>query len=41
MPVVIKPRTYDEDFYQAVMSGKPVDTTKAKNSLGNNKRRRV
>jgi len=41
MPVVIKPRTYNEDFYQAVMHGKPVDTAKAKNSLGNNKRRRV
>ncbi|RMG83137.1 MAG: ATP-binding protein, partial [Chloroflexi bacterium] len=40
MPVVIKPRTYDEDFYKAV-TVQPVNTAQAKKSLGNSGRRRV
>lgn len=40
MPVVIKPRTYDEDFYKAVM-GKPVDIKNAKQSLGSGGKRRL
>lgn len=40
MPVVIKPRTYDEDFYKAVM-GKPVDISQAKQSLGSGGKRRL
>ena len=40
MPVVIKPRTYDTDFYNAVQV-QAVDTDKAKNSLGGGKRRRI
>jgi uncharacterized protein len=40
MPVVIKPRTYDEDFYKAVM-GKPVDLKNAKQSLGSGGKRRL
>ncbi len=40
MPVVIKPRTYDQDFYQAVET-KPIDIGKSKNTLNTSKRRRV
>ncbi|MEL6524909.1 MAG: ATP-binding protein, partial [Chloroflexota bacterium] len=40
MPVVIKPRTYDTDFYQAVM-GKPIEADKAKRSLGSGGKRRI
>jgi DNA helicase HerA-like ATPase len=40
MPVVIKPRNYDTDFYQAVM-GTPVDAEKVKSSLGGGNKRRV
>jgi hypothetical protein len=40
MPVVIKPRTYDSDFYEAVQA-KPIDTEKAKRSLGGGKTRRI
>lgn len=40
MPVVIKPRTYDEDFYKAVM-GIPVDLKNAKQSLGSGGKRRL
>jgi uncharacterized protein len=40
MPVVIKPRNYDTDFYNAVM-GTPVDTEKAKTSLGAGNKRRI
>ena len=40
MPVVIKPRTYDEGFYKAV-TVQPVNTTQAKKSLGNSGRRRI
>jgi len=40
MPVVIKPRTYDEDFYKAVM-GKPIDLKNAKQSLGSGGKRRL
>lgn len=35
MPVVVKTRMYDEDFYSALMNGaKPVDTEKARKVLG-------
>ena len=40
MPVVIKPRNYDTDFYAAVM-GTPVDSEKAKASLGGGNKRRI
>lgn len=40
MPVVIKPRDYDEDFYKEI-TGKAVDTKSARNSLGSGGRRRV
>lgn len=40
MPVVIKPRTYDTDFYNAVQTV-PLDTSAAKNQLGSGKRRRI
>lgn len=40
MPVVIKPRNYDTDFYAAVM-GTPVDTEKVKSSLGAGNKRRI
>lgn len=40
MPVVIKPRTYDQDFYEAV-TVKPIDTSKAKRSLGKGNQRRI
>lgn len=40
MPVVIKPRTYDEYFYQAVM-GEPVNLDNAKKSLGSGSKRRL
>lgn len=40
MPVVIKPRTYDESFYQSVM-GTPVNVEQQKRSLGNSGKRRV
>lgn len=40
MPVVIKPRTYDKDFYKAVM-GQPVDLKNAKKTLGGGSKRRL
>lgn len=40
MPVVIKPRTYDADFYAAVEL-KPIDVEQAKNTLGGGKRKRI
>jgi uncharacterized protein len=40
MPVVIKPRTYDAEFYNAVQV-QAVDGEQAKNSLGGGKRRRI
>jgi len=40
MPVVIKPRTYDADFYKAVM-GQPVNVDTAKKSLGSGGKRRL
>ena len=40
MPVVIKPRTYDEAFYQSV-KGQPVDLDQARESLGSGRRRRL
>ena len=40
MPVVIKPRTYDTDFYKA-LEGEMIDPEKAKNSLGGGKKRRI
>lgn len=40
MPVVIKPRTYDENFYQAVM-GQPINLKNAKKSLGSGGKRRL
>lgn len=40
MPVVIKPRNYDTDFYNAVM-GTPIDTEKVKSSLGAGNKRRI
>ncbi len=40
MPVVIRPRTYDEDFYKAV-TGEPVDTSRTRRTLGGGDRRRV
>ncbi len=40
MPVVIKPRTYDENFYQAVM-GEPINLKTAKKSLGSGGKRRL
>lgn len=41
MPVVIKPRTYDADFYKAVMEGTPVATEQARKSLGSGGKRRI
>ena len=40
MPVVIKPRTYNEAFYQSVMV-QPVDLDQAKVSLGGGQKRRL
>lgn len=40
MPVVIKPRSYDTDFYKAVTLS-PVDTEAVKRSLGSGGRRRI
>lgn len=40
MPVVIKPRTYDQDFYNAVMV-EPIDLDNAKKSLGGGSKRRL
>lgn len=40
MPVVIKPRTYDEAFYKAV-KGTPINVSDAKKSLGTGSRRRL
>lgn len=40
MPVVIKPRTYDSDFYAAV-SGTPVDTEQVNKTLGSGNKRRL
>ncbi len=40
MPVVIKPRTYDTDFYKS-LEGEMIDPEKAKNSLGGGKKRRI
>jgi DNA helicase HerA-like ATPase len=34
MPVVIKPRTYDEDFYESFKNLTPVDSAKARKILG-------
>jgi DNA helicase HerA-like ATPase len=47
MPVVIKPRTYDESFYQSVMAqASPIDVQATNNrdtrqSLGNRGKRRL
>ena len=40
MPVVIKPRTYNEEFYQAVM-GQPIHLERVKKSLGSGGKRRI
>lgn len=40
MPVVIKPRTYDSDFYKAI-EGEIIDPEKVKKSLGGGKKRRI
>jgi uncharacterized protein len=41
MPVVVKTRMYDEDFYAALMNGaKPIDTEKARKILGGGDRER-
>lgn len=40
MPVVIKPRTYDSDFYKAI-EGEIIDPEKAKKSMGAGKKRRI
>jgi DNA helicase HerA-like ATPase len=40
MPVVIKPRTYDSDFYAAV-SGTPIDTEQVNKTLGSGNKRRL
>ena len=40
MPVVIKPRTYDEAFYQSG-KGQPVDLDQARESLGSGRKRRL
>jgi DNA helicase HerA-like ATPase len=34
MPVVIKPRTYDEDFYKSFENLTPVDAGKVRRTLG-------
>lgn len=34
MPVVIKPRNYDQDFYEAVMRGTVIDPERARKTLG-------
>ena len=34
MPVVIKPRTYDEDFYKSFKNLSPVDSGKVRKMLG-------
>lgn len=40
MPVVIKPRNYDEDFYQS-LTVSPISTSAARKALGGGTRRRV
>lgn len=40
MPVVIKPRNYDTDFYDAI-TGTPVDASSARKTLGSGGKRRV
>lgn len=40
MPVVIKPRTYDTDFYKS-LEGETIDPEKAKKSLGGGGKRRI
>jgi len=40
MPVVIKPRTYDQSFYQSVI-GQAVNLDQARKSLGNSGKRRL
>ena len=34
MPVVVKTRSYDEDFYQAIMREGSISTSAAKDKLG-------
>lgn len=41
MPVVVKSRSYDEDFYAAVQNLTPVDTSDLRKSLGSGGKRRV
>lgn len=41
MPVVVRTRMYDEDFYAAMSDLSPVDTKSARKSLGGGGRRRV
>ena len=41
MPVVVKTRAYDEDFYAAVTNLSPVQTSAVRKSLGKGDRRRV
>jgi hypothetical protein len=41
MPVVIKTREYDEDFYKAMRNLTPVDVSGVRKSLGSGGRRRV
>lgn len=41
MPVVVRTRMYDEDFYAAMSNLSPVDTKSARKSLGGGGRRRV
>lgn len=41
MPVVVKSRGYDEDFYAAVQNLTPVDTSDLRKSLGTGGKRRV
>ncbi|MEM9953972.1 MAG: ATP-binding protein [Chloroflexota bacterium] len=40
MPVVIKPRTYDTDFYKS-LEGETIDPEKAKSALGGGNKRRI
>jgi len=40
MPVVMKPRTYDADFYKSVTT-QPVNAEQARNTLGGSKKRRL
>jgi len=41
MPVVIKPRTYDEDFYKAVTVAPVLDKKTSRQALGNSQKRRL